>query len=91
MSMFCFQCEQTVGCRLHGKGRRLRKQADTSNLQDALTGALVGLARAVEGKQPSAQTICAMLEGLYYNHQCQLRQRFNPKAYREGPQGKGVI
>ena len=66
MSMFCFQCEQTVGCRGHtGRAGVCGKQADTSNLQDALTGALVGLARAVEGKQPSAQTICAMLEGLF--------------------------
>ena len=49
MSMFCFQCEQTVGCRgCTGRAGVCGKQADTSNLQDALTGALVGLARAVE-------------------------------------------
>lgn len=46
--MFCFQCEQTVACRgCTGLAGVCGKTADTSNLQDELTSALVGLARAV--------------------------------------------
>ena len=50
--MFCFQCEQTarhVGCA--GARGVCGKMADTADLQDDLTGALIGLARAVEGHE----------------------------------------
>ena len=48
--MFCFQCEQTAGCTgCTGNIRCLAgKKADTAQLQDELTGALIGLARAVD-------------------------------------------
>ena len=64
--MFCFQCEQTAG----GKGCTggagvCGKKADTSNFQDELTGALVGLAKAAEKGQPTAQTHKVVIEGLF--------------------------
>ena len=44
--MFCFQCEQTVGCAgCTGNAGVCGKKADTARLQDELTGALIGLAR----------------------------------------------
>jgi hydroxylamine reductase len=46
--MFCFQCEQTAmgkGCM--GKSGVCGKKSDTANLQDKLTGSLVGLAKIV--------------------------------------------
>ena len=47
--MFCFQCEQTVGCAgCTGNAGVCGKKADTARLQDELTGALIGLARAVD-------------------------------------------
>ena len=50
--MFCFQCEQTVGCTgCTGNAGVCGKKADTSKLQDELTGALIGLARAVDGAE----------------------------------------
>lgn len=50
--MFCFQCEQTAGCTgCTGNAGVCGKKADTANLQDDLTGALIGLARAVGGKE----------------------------------------
>lgn len=52
--MFCFQCEQTAcgkGCT--GKAGICGKKADTAGLQDQLTGALIGLARATEGNVSS--------------------------------------
>ena len=53
--MFCFQCEQTAGCSgCTGGAGVCGKQADTANLQDALTGALVGLARALHGREELA-------------------------------------
>ncbi len=64
--MFCFQCEQTAkssGC--IGKAGVCGKQADTAKLQDELTGALVGLARAAQVNKPTAFTHRAMLEGLF--------------------------
>lgn len=48
--MFCFQCEQTAGCTgCTGNRGVCGKEADTALLQDELTGALIGLARAVDG------------------------------------------
>ena len=44
--MFCFQCQQTAhnkGC--EGNVGVCGKKADTSNYQDELVGALIGLAR----------------------------------------------
>ena len=50
--MFCFQCEQTLGCTgCTGSAGVCGKKADTAALQDELTGALIGLARAVDGTQ----------------------------------------
>ena len=44
-NMFCFQCEQTAGCGgCTGRAGVCGKQADTAQLQDQLTGALIGLA-----------------------------------------------
>ena len=48
MSMFCFQCEQTAqpnGCTVQGV---CGKTAPVANLQDELTAALIGLARAMQ-------------------------------------------
>lgn len=65
-NMFCFQCEQTAGCTsCTGKAGVCGKQSDTANLQDELTGALVGLARAVSSNEPTASTNLVMLEGLF--------------------------
>lgn len=50
--MFCFQCEQTAGCSAcTGSAGVCGKKADTAILQDKLTGALIGLARAAEGNK----------------------------------------
>ena len=52
--MFCFQCEQTAcGTGCTGKAGVCGKKADTAGLQDQLTGALIGLARATEGNGSS--------------------------------------
>ncbi|HAN20084.1 MAG: hydroxylamine reductase [Clostridiales bacterium GWF2_36_10] len=65
-NMFCFQCEQTAGCNAcTGKMGVCGKQADTSELQDELTGALIGLARALNGNKPDADINRVMLEGLF--------------------------
>ena len=59
--MFCFQCEQTAGCSgCTGKAGVCGKTADTAALQDELTGALIGLARACannERKEKKPQTV----------------------------------
>ena len=57
--MFCFQCEQTAGC--SGNAGVCGKSADVARLQDELTGALIGLARATDnaretGKAPDSVT-----------------------------------
>ncbi len=47
--MFCYQCEQTAGGKgCNGQVGVCGKRAATADLQDALTGALVGLARAAK-------------------------------------------
>ena len=63
--MFCFQCEQTAGgtaCTTRGV---CGKEADTANLQDDLTGALVALARAAATKKPGPSTHKAVMEALF--------------------------
>jgi len=66
--MFCFQCEQTAGCKAcAGKVGVCGKKADTAQIQDKLTGALIGLARATEGNEHvvSDSTAAVIVEGLF--------------------------
>ena len=66
--MFCYQCEQTAGCvGCSGKAGVCGKQADTAQLQDRLTGSLIGLARATENNedQITTSTNRLVLEGLF--------------------------
>ena len=64
--MFCYQCEQTAGCSgCIGKAGVCGKSADVANLQDQLTGALIGLARAADTNIPTDSTHRAMIEGLF--------------------------
>ena len=67
MSMFCFQCEQTAkgtGCTIQGV---CGKQAQTADYQDNITGMLVTLALALEGKaqEDDAAMHTLALEGLF--------------------------
>ena len=66
--MFCFQCEQTAGCAAcTGAAGVCGKKAETAQLQDQLTGALVGLARATQGNEHliTADTDSLIMEGLF--------------------------
>jgi hydroxylamine reductase len=63
--MFCFQCEQTAGGKGCTKMGVCGKNADVANLQDALTAALVGLARAAEGKRTGELTDTLIMQGLF--------------------------
>ena len=65
-SMFCFQCEQTAGCAgCTGCAGVCGKTAETANLQDELTGALIGLARACENNKKTENTDQIIIEGLF--------------------------
>ncbi len=65
-NMFCFQCEQTAkGTGCTGSMGVCGKPAGNAVLQDKLTGALIGLARAAQKAEPTASTHRAMLEGLF--------------------------
>lgn len=64
--MFCFQCEQTAGCAgCTGSRGVCGKNADTAALQDELTGALIGLARACVNAGQTERTDELILEGLF--------------------------
>lgn len=64
--MFCFQCEQTAGgTGCTGARGVCGKQEDTAILQDEMTGALVGLALALDGKEASEATNKVMLEAQF--------------------------
>ncbi len=63
--MFCFQCEQAVGGKACTKVGACGKPAAISNEQDELTAALIGLARAAEGKKPGATTDSLIMRGLF--------------------------
>ena len=80
--MFCFQCEQTAACSgCTGKAGVCGKTADVAQLQDELTGALVGLARATDGgMQATPEVWCLMIEGLFTTV---TNVNFNEKTIRE--------
>lgn len=64
--MFCFQCEQTAGCSGCTKNVGVcGKTANTANLQDKLTGALIGLAKACGSNQKTENTDRIIIEGLF--------------------------
>lgn len=65
MSMFCFQCEQTAGGTGCTSGGVCGKKPGTAALQDALTGELVGLARAANGNTPGESAYKAVIDGLF--------------------------
>lgn len=65
--MFCYQCEQTAGCTgCTGNRGVCGKTAQTAQLQDELTGALIGLARATIGDTlATEETWNVMITGLF--------------------------
>ena len=65
--MFCYQCEQTAGCTgCTGSRGVCGKTAQTAQLQDELTGALIGLARATVGDTLATdETWNVMITGLF--------------------------
>jgi hydroxylamine reductase len=66
--MFCYQCEQTARCTgCTGNTGVCGKSANTARLQDELTGALIGLARATEGNEQlvTEEMNQLVLEGLF--------------------------
>ncbi len=65
--MFCFQCEQTFGCNAcTGNAGVCGKTAPVAKLQDELTGALVGLARATDNAPDVNEgTWKLVIEGLF--------------------------
>ena len=65
--MFCFQCEQTAGCTgCTGRAGVCGKTSDVAKLQDQLTGALVGLAHALDNApEVNEGTWQLIIEGLF--------------------------
>ena len=64
--MFCFQCEQTAGCSgCTGAAGVCGKKSVTADLQDELTGALVGHAHACMNNPKTEQTDRIIIEGLF--------------------------
>ncbi|HHU86392.1 MAG: hydroxylamine reductase [Pelotomaculaceae bacterium] len=64
-SMFCFQCEQTAGGKGCTKSGVCGKKPEVAIKHDELTGALVGLARAAQGKSPGRKADELMMQGLF--------------------------
>ena len=65
--MFCFQCEQTAGCKsCTGNAGVCGKNYEVSDLQDKLIGALIGLARAAGTGGGATEKIYKLLiKGLF--------------------------
>ena len=66
--MFCFQCEQTAGCKgCMGSAGVCGKKSDTAALQDKLTGTMIGLAVSALKKPEliTADTDRLVIEGLF--------------------------
>ena len=80
-NMFCYQCEQTAGCSgCTGSRGVCGKTADVANLQDVLTGALIGLARATTNAQPTKGHLAFDDQRpVYHAHQRQFQRRGHRK------------
>ena len=79
--MFCFQCEQTAGCSgCTGNAGVCGKDAETARLQDELTGALIGLARACGNNPKTENTDRVIIEGLFT---CVTNVNFNAKTVED--------
>jgi hydroxylamine reductase len=63
--MFCFQCEQTAGGKGCTKVGVCGKKPEVAHKHDELTGTLVGLARAAEGKTPGKEADELIMQGLF--------------------------
>lgn len=64
--MFCYQCEQTAGCTgCAGNVGVCGKSSVTAGLQDQLTGALIGLAKACGNGTGTKDTTRLIIEGLF--------------------------
>lgn len=63
--MFCFQCEQAAGGTGCTKVGVCGKKPEVSRKHDELVSALVGLARAAEGKTPGNKADELMMKGLF--------------------------
>ena len=64
--MFCYQCEQTAGCSgCTGAAGVCGKNAAVAALQDELTGALIGLAKACGNNPKTENTDRIIIEGLF--------------------------
>lgn len=80
--MFCYQCEQTAGCTgCTGKAGVCGKTSDVAQLQDELTGALIGLVRSTDvDTQATPDTWRLVIEGLFTTV---TNVNFNEKTMRE--------
>ena len=64
--MFCFQCEQTAGCTgCTGNAGVCGKSANVANLQDELTGELIGLAKGCFHHPGDEHTTELIVEALF--------------------------
>ena len=65
--MFCFQCEQTAGCKgCMGKAGVCGKSAEVAHLQDQLTGALIGLSKSIKDQETVSDAVWNILiDGLF--------------------------
>ena len=81
--MFCYQCEQTAHCSgCTGASGVCGKSAEVAQLQDELTGALIGLARATDGDtHPDANTWRLIVDGLFTT----VTNVHDPRSYRPCP------
>ncbi|MFC1874545.1 hydroxylamine reductase [Chloroflexota bacterium] len=63
--MFCFQCEQTAGGSGCTRVGVCGKKPEVASKHDELVCALIGLARAAEGKRPRTEADELMMQGLF--------------------------
>ena len=71
--MFCFSASKQQAVK--AKIRCMRKKPEVALKHDELTCALIGLARAAEGKQPGRKADELMMQGFCHSHKCKLRRR----------------
>ncbi|MFV0504308.1 MAG: hydroxylamine reductase [Lachnospirales bacterium] len=63
--MFCYQCEQAMGCNACTKKGVCGKEATTSEAQDRLTNGLINLAVTLKGKSPKNHLDRLVIDGYF--------------------------
>ena len=94
--MFCFQCQETAGCKGCTQVGVCGKKPEVAAMQDLLIYVTKGLSAVTtrlraEGKPVSREVNHLDGEPLHHDHECELRPRGHHQGHRDDAHGQGRV